>query len=186
MPRRYLLQRIEWVTTGWKGPCPDFKEKHDDMGDAESTRENSIENNLRKCEGCCESDAFKYWQWAFNPPKIAPSTLNPGDLILVISRNPQDQFYYCVGLGVIESYEKGRDGNNWWNELKCDKNKSVAFAYSDGHIKYPYGEQGYPKTGMACHTELKKGQLIELLKKQRRNTRKSIGTSLIRYRQLLI
>jgi len=158
--RRYLVQRIEWVTTGWKGPCKDFKKKSAcTMRVAEQERQRSIKDNRRICSGCGEANAFKDWSWFFNPPAKAPRNLNKGDVILVIS--PDKEKYWCVGLGFVERYEK--------NKVECSPNTSIAFDFREGHIEYPWGERGYPKTGMSCFTyKIKKEELVKILEEAKK------------------
>jgi hypothetical protein len=141
------------------------------MRDPKSVREESERRRLKECKGCSEVNAFKDWEWAFNPAKDAPANgkLNEGDLVLVISRNPRDSLYYCAGLGVVKEYKKWREGNNFCNKLKCDPDTSVAFTFPAGLIEYPYGKRGYPKTGQACHTEkIGEEKVIELLEEAKK------------------
>ncbi len=110
MERRYIVQRIEWVTTGWKGPC--FlrdKDKCEMKNAEEKVRKKSEKRGKSECKGCTEAWAFEKWEWQFNPENLAPNPekLKKGDFILVISRyfkrNPN---YYLVGVGVVKHYYK--------------------------------------------------------------------------------
>jgi len=163
--RRYVLQRIEWVTTGWQGPCDLNQKSKCDMRGAEETRRESGKKGKKKCEGCSEAWALQNWEWHFNPPSTAPSTLNPGDLILLISRNSEDRLYYCIGLGFVKEYKN--------NKVKCDPDKSVAFAFPNGLIEYPWGKRGFPKTPQAAFTyKLKKEKWINLLEEAKEQHKK--------------
>jgi hypothetical protein len=169
---RYLVQRIEWVTTGWKGTCPDFRNKVDAMAYPNEMRGKSISENKQNCIGCSEANAFSEWNWGIYPAGTSPNTesISKGDVILLISCDPRrslsnNQVYYCVGLGFVDKYEKYKMDNNFNNNLICDSANSVSFVYPDCLIEYPYGKEGYPKTGMVCHTSIDKSQLIFLMEK---------------------
>jgi hypothetical protein len=157
--RRYLVQRIEWVTTGWKGPCKVEEKSECIMQVAKQEWKRSIENNRQICYGCSEANAFKDWSWYFNPPAKAPRNLNKGDVILVIS--PDKGKYWCVGLGFVERYER--------NKVECNPNTSIAFDFPKGHIEYHWGEKGYPKTGRSCFTyKIKKEELVKILEEAKK------------------